>query len=177
VVLDLGLPGVGGLEVLQQIQAEGDTPVVVLTGRHEETDRVLGLELGADDYVAKPFSPRELAARVRSVLRRSSMRRPPSVLDFGDLVVDAAAREVLVDGKPRTLTPKEFALLEFLASSPRQVFNRAQLLRHVWNSAPEWQNEATVSEHIHRIRRKIEKDPQRPRWVTTVRNTGYRFEP
>ncbi len=181
VVLDLGLPDVGGLEVLRQIREIGSLPVIVLTGRGSEADRVVGLELGADDYVVKPFSPRELSARVKSVLRRSktgpTTTNLPGTLEFDGLVIDRAAREVRVNGNEVGLTAKEFDLLAFLAESPRQVFSRAQLLRLVWGSDPEWQNPSTVAEHVHRLRRKIEPDPATPRWIHTMRGAGYRFVP
>ncbi len=180
VVLDLGLPDIGGLEVLRQIRATGSLPVIVLTGRGSECDRVVGLELGADDYVVKPFSPRELSARVKSVLRRSTTAptlTPPGTLEFDGLVIDRAAREVWVNGTEVGLTAKEFDLMAFLAESPRQVFSRAQLLRLVWGSDPEWQNPSTVAEHVHRLRRKIEPDPAAPRWIHTMRGAGYRFVP
>lgn len=176
VVLDLGLPGMSGLEVLGRIRAESDVPLIILTARGSEPDRVLGLTLGADDYVAKPFSPRELAARVEAVLRRAKGKRSMK-MEFGDLVIDLASHEVHVGGEPVELTAKEFELLRFLAESPKQVFTKAQLLGRVWNSAPGWQTEATVSEHVHRLRRKIERDPRHPRRLVTVRGTGYRFDP
>lgn len=179
VVLDLCLPSVGGLEVLRAIGSTARTtpPVIALTGLGDETDRIVGLELGADDYVVKPFSPRELVARVRSVLRRTTTKPPSPVLDFGDLRVDDAAREVSVGGVQIALRRREFDLLRFLCSSPRQVFTREQLLANVWHSAPDWQDAATVSEHVHRLRSKIEEDPAHPRRVVTVRGVGYRFEP
>lgn len=177
VVLDLMLPGGDGLDVLRTLRTSSDLPVILLTAKGEEADRVLGLELGADDYVVKPFSPRELAARVRSVLRRSSTRPAGETLAFGDLVIDRSAREVRVDGVVVELTPMEFDLLAFLASSPRQVFSRSQLLDHVWGSSPEWQDPSTVTVHVGRVRQKLERDPQRPQWVTTVWGVGYRFEP
>ncbi|HHC08629.1 MAG TPA: response regulator transcription factor [Actinobacteria bacterium] len=181
VVLDVMLPYVDGFSILTALRRTSDVPVILLTARSEEPDRILGLELGADDYVVKPFSPREVAARVRTVLRRSSERPPPVEeerrMDFGDLVVDPRTREVLVAGEPVDLTPKEFDLLAFLASSPRQVFSRGQLLEHVWASSVEWQDPSTVTVHVRRIRQKIEPDPDEPRWVTTVWGVGYRFEP
>lgn len=179
VVLDLMLPGVPGLEILQKIRAAGDTPVILLTARAEEADRILGLELGADDYVVKPFSPRELSARVKSVLRRSSTVSEPVLdrIEFDNLVVDPASREVFMDGSEITLTAREFDLFCFLASSPRQVFSRAQLLDQVWDSSPEWQDPSTVTVHIRRIRNKIEADPDNPRHLITVRGVGYRFAP
>jgi DNA-binding response OmpR family regulator len=176
IVLDLGLPDMSGVEVLGRIRADSDVPVIVLTARSSEPDRVLGLTLGADDYVAKPFSPRELAARVEAVLRRTRGGRR-TTLEYGDLAIDLASHEVRVDGAVVGLTAREFELLRFLAESPRQVFTKAQLLNRVWNSAPGWQTEATVSEHVHRVRRKIEVDPKHPRRLVTVRGTGYRFDP
>ena len=177
VVLDVMLPAIDGFEVLGEIRKRYEVPVILLTARTEEADRVLGLELGADDYVVKPFSPRELAARVRSVLRRS--RQLPSIprLEFDRLLIDGATREVLVDGTAVEMTPKEFDLLAFLANAPRQVFSRAQLLEHVWDSSPDYQDPSTVTVHIRRIRQKIEADPDEPRWVKTVWGVGYRFEP
>jgi DNA-binding response OmpR family regulator len=176
VVLDLNLGRVRGLDVLRRLAARPSPPVIVLSGLADESDRVAGLELGADDYVAKPFSPRELVARVRSVLRRHAGPQPSS-FDFGTLRLDLARREVEIDGVSVALRRREFDLLAFLASSPRRVFSRAQLLVNVWNVEPDWQSEATVSEHVHRLRAKIEQDPGRPRWITTVRGVGYRFEP
>lgn len=177
VVLDVMLPAIDGLEVLTEIRKRYDVPVILLTARTEEVDRVLGLELGADDYVVKPFSPRELAARVRSVLRRA---RPPANvprLDFDGLTINGTTREVLVAEKPVDLTPKEFDLLAYLAASPRQVFSRTQLLEQVWDSSPEYQDPSTVTVHVRRIRQKIEPDPDDPRWVRTVWGVGYKFEP
>lgn len=184
VVLDVMLPGVDGLAILRRVRTGGQTPVILLTARAEEVDRVVGLELGADDYVVKPFSPRELAARVRTVLRRaqwpSAAAATPlagTVQRFDGLVVDRRSREVSVRGSTVTLTPKEFDLLAFLASSPRQVFSRRQLLDQVWGSAPEYQDPATVTVHVGRLRQKIERDADAPRWVVTVWGVGYRFEP
>lgn len=179
VVLDMMLPGVNGLDVLRRVRAVSSIPVIMLTARAEESDRVSGLELGADDYVVKPFSPRELAARVNGVLRRTSGRvdDAPVSLDFEGLQIEPLSREVTLDGKNVEMTPKEFDVLQFLASSPRQVFSRAQLLESVWQSSPEWQDPATVTVHVRRIRNKIEADPEHPRWITTVWGVGYRFEP
>ena len=179
VVLDMMLPGVNGLDILRHIRQLGDTPVIMLTARAEESDRVAGLELGADDYVVKPFSPRELAARVNGVLRRSAPKPAPSnaVIEFDGLVIDSRSREVRRDGELVELTPKEFDVLAHLAGSPRQVFSRADLLRDVWQSSPDWQDSATVTVHVRRIRNKIESDPENPRWITTVWGVGYRFEP
>jgi DNA-binding response OmpR family regulator len=181
IVLDLMLPGVGGFEVLRHVRSTSDIPVIMLTARSEEGDRVAGLELGADDYVVKPFSPRELAARVNGVLRRALPRNggaaPAQRMDFGALVIDPLSREVWLDGVLVEMTPKEFDLLAFLAASPRQVFSRAQLLEQVWQSSPDWQDSATVTVHVRRIRNKIELDPEHPRWISTVWGVGYRFEP
>jgi len=180
VVLDIMLPGSDGLAVLREIRAHGDVPVILLTARTEEIDRVVGLELGADDYVVKPFSPRELAARVRNMLRRSTSPPAPSAnatLSFGELRIDPAAREVHVEDRAVPLTPKEFDLLVLLANAPRQVFSRRQLLAQVWDSAPEYQDPATVTVHIGRLRQKLEPDPEHPRWIVTAWGVGYRFEP
>jgi DNA-binding response OmpR family regulator len=151
--------------------------VILLTARTEESDRVVGLELGADDYVVKPFSPRELVARVRSVLRRSVPSAAPQRLVFGELIIDTATREVSVNGHVVDTTAREFDLLAFLASSPRQVFSRGQLLQHVWKSSSEYQDPSTVTVHVRRLRTKIESDSEHPRHITTVWGVGYRFEP
>jgi DNA-binding response OmpR family regulator len=180
VVLDIMLPGSDGLTVLRRLRAAGDVPVILLTARTDEADRVLGLELGADDYVTKPFSPRELAARVRTVLRRAGAPRVTAggaILDYGGLHIDPGSREVVVDGRSVVLTPKEFDLLYTLAASPRQVFSRRQLLAQVWDSAPEYQDPATVTVHVGRLRQKLERDPENPRWITTSWGVGYRFNP
>lgn len=182
VVLDIMLPGVDGLAILRSLRIAGDVPVILLSARVEEVDRVLGLELGADDYLVKPFSPRELAARVRTVLRRAkaSATGPHAdgeVLQFEGLHIDAGTREVRVDGAAVALRPKEFDLLVALAEAPRRVFTRRQLLERVWDSAPEYQDPATVTVHVGRLRQKLERDPEAPRWITTARGIGYRFEP
>jgi DNA-binding response OmpR family regulator len=176
VILDVNLPARGGFEVLSAIRAESRVPVILLTGRVDEIDRVLGLELGADDYVMKPFSPRELAARVRAVLRRSATD-PDLPLVFGDLAIDPGARQVKLRGEVVDLTAREFDLLLFLARSPRRVFSHGELLEQVWHSTSDWQDPATVTEHIRRVRAKIEVDRERPRWIRTVRAAGYAFEP
>jgi DNA-binding response OmpR family regulator len=176
VILDVNLPARGGFEVLSAIRAESRVPVILLTGRVDEIDRVLGLELGADDYVMKPFSPRELAARVRAVLRRSATD-PDLPLVFGDLAIDPGARQVKLRGEVVDLTAREFDLLLFLARSPRRVFSHSELLEQVWHSTSDWQDPATVTEHIRRVRAKIEVDRERPRWIRTVRAAGYAFEP
>ena len=179
VVLDMMLPGVNGLDILRRIRANGDMPVIMLTARSEESDRVAGLELGADDYVVKPFSPRELAARVNGVLRRAAPKGPATSdrLEFDGLVIDHRSREVVLGDRLIELTPKEFDVLAHLAAAPRQVFSRADLLRDVWQSSPDWQDPATVTVHVRRIRNKIEVDPENPRRITTVWGVGYRFEP
>ncbi len=179
VVLDMMLPGVNGLDILRRIRSMGDMPVIMLTARAEESDRVAGLELGADDYVVKPFSPRELAARVNGVLRRAAPRAVAvtETLEFDGLAIDNRSREVRLGGELIDMTPKEFDVLAHLAASPRQVFSRADLLRDVWNSSPDWQDPATVTVHVRRIRNKIESDAENPRWITTVWGVGYRFEP
>jgi len=176
VVLDVNLPARGGFEVLSAIRAKSDIPVILLTGRVDEIDRVLGLELGADDYVVKPFSPRELAARVRAVLRRSAVH-DRHALTFGELTIDPVAREVMLHGELVDLTAREFELLLFLAQSPRRVFSHGELLEQVWHSTSDWQDPATVTEHIRRVRAKIEVDREHPRWIRTVRAAGYAFEP
>ena len=176
VLLDVMMPHTDGIDLLADIRTKSSIPVIMLTGRGDEADRILGLRTGADDYVVKPFSPGELTARIESVLRRAA---PPASteLQFGDLRIDLTTRDVTVGGTAVALTAKEFDLLVFLATSPRQVFDREQILTHVWSSSAEWQDPATVTEHVRRIRRKIERDVDRPRWVCTVRGVGYRFEP
>jgi len=178
IVLDIMLPGGSGLDYLRAAGPDR-VPVILLTARVEESDRILGLELGADDYVSKPFSPRELVARVRTVLRRAQPVPAASaaVLRFDGLRIDLPAREVFVDDHAVALTAKEFDLLAFLAQAPRQVFSRAQLLQHVWDSSPDFQDPATVTVHVRRLRNKIEADPEHARWITTVWGVGYRFEP
>jgi DNA-binding response OmpR family regulator len=180
IVLDVMLPEIDGYSILAELRKRADIPVILLTARTEETDRLLGLELGADDYVVKPFSPRELAARVRTVLRRSGRSESSAStvsLEFDGLEIDGRSREVLVDGEPVELTAKEFDLLAFLAVAPKQVFSRSQLLEQVWDSSTDWQDASTVTVHIRRIRRKIERNPNEPRWIATVWGVGYRFEP
>jgi DNA-binding response OmpR family regulator len=177
VLLDLMLPRVDGLEVFRRMRAVASTPVIMLTARGEETDRVVGLELGADDYITKPFSPREVMARVRAVLRRSGHDVDrDGVLEFGDLRIDRGRREVRVDGRDVRLTRKEYDLLDHLASSPGITFSRSALLESVWDFA--WDGDtATVTVHVRRLREKIEADPSSPRHLITVWGVGYRFEP
>ncbi|MEX0865545.1 MAG: response regulator transcription factor [Acidimicrobiia bacterium] len=175
VVLDVMLPSLSGFEVLAQIRRTSDLPVILLTARAEEADRVAGLELGADDYVVKPFSPRELVARVRSVLRRATPKPASGPIEFDGVEVDVGRRVATVNAIPVELTAKEFDVLAFLVGHARQVFSRSDLLEQVWGSSAEWQDPATVTVHIRRIRMKIEEDPQNPRWLQTVWGVGYRF--
>ena len=177
VVLDLMLPGTDGLELCRWIRARSELPVIMLTARGEEADRIVGLELGADDYVTKPFSPRELAARVRTVLRRSSAEVPKAErLTFDHLAIDARTREVSKNGAELRLTAKEFDLLWFLARHPRQVFSRDHLMDRVWGYEAAVDT-GTVTVHVRRLREKIEDDPSQPRFLQTVWGVGYRFNP
>jgi DNA-binding response OmpR family regulator len=177
VVLDLMLPKLGGLEVCRRMRAERRVPLIMLTARGEEEERIVGLSLGADDYVVKPFSPRELAARVSAVLRRveeSSGDANQKVLSFDGLRIDPNTREVLVSGEPATLTAREFDLLHYLAASPGKVYTRDQLMELVWGytfSA----DTSTVTVHVRRLREKVEPDPARPRYLQTVWGVGYKF--
>lgn len=175
VVLDLGLPDGNGLDLLRELVG-GGTPVVVLTARGDEVDRVVGLELGADEYIVKPFFPKELAARVRRAAARRTTARPGRI-ERGGLVIDRDSREVLLQGTPVAVTDREFDLLVHLAASPRRVFSRDDLLRDVWRSSAEWQSAKTVTEHVRRLRHKLEEDPSRPRLIVTVGTAGYRFDP
>lgn len=179
VVLDLGLPDSDGLELLADLRRNDDLPVVVCSGRDSELDRVGGLDVGADDYVTKPFSPRELALRVRSVLRRvgSSSSVGLNVLNFGDVTIDVDAHEVTKGGKPLSLTAREFDLLVFLARNQRIAFTRAQLLKNVWRDSAKSRTEATVTEHVRRLRRKLGDDKDNPRHLCAVRGVGYRLVP
>ena len=175
VVLDVMLPGVDGLSLCRWIRERSDRPVILLTARGEEADRIVGLELGADDYVTKPFSPRELAARVRTVLRRAAPSPPASTrIVFADVELDAATREVTKAGMALRLTAKEFDLLWFLASHPRHVFSRGQLMDRVWGYEVPLDT-GTVTVHIRRLREKIEDDPARPAILETVWGVGYRL--
>jgi DNA-binding response OmpR family regulator len=177
VVLDLMLPGTDGLELCRWIRARSELPVIMLTARGDEADRIVGLELGADDYVTKPFSPRELAARVRTVLRRSATDIPRAErLSFDGLNIDARTREVTRNSEPLKLTAKEFDLLWFMANHARQVFSRDQLMDRVWGYEAALDT-GTVTVHIRRLREKIEDEPSRPRFLQTVWGVGYRFNP
>ncbi|MFC2030923.1 response regulator transcription factor [Chloroflexota bacterium] len=179
VVLDLMLPGVDGLEITRWLRERGDTPIIMLTARSAEPERIAGLEMGADDYVVKPFSPQELVSRVRAVLRRtqgSATGSGESPLVHGGLRIDPQTRIVEVDGVEKTLTAKEFDLLWTMARHPRQVFSRDQLLDLVWGLT-EYIDPSTVTVHVRRLREKIEVDPGQPQHIQTVWGVGYRFEP
>ncbi len=180
VVLDLMLPVIDGLEITRRIRAEGDTPIIMLTARGSEADRIAGLELGADDYVVKPFSPQELVSRVRAVLRRTHSSVPAgedqAPVVFDSLRIDPLTRFVQVSGEERSLTAKEFDLLWTLARHPRQVFKREQLLELVWGFSDNI-DPSTVTVHMRRLREKIEEDAAHPRRIVTVWGVGYRFEP
>jgi len=181
VIVDVGLPGIDGFTVVRAIRERHDIPIIMVTGADEEADRVLGLEIGADDYVVKPFLPRELVARVHAVLRRRAPQPSTDivtdhVIAVGDLEIDGHAMVARRDGETLPLTNREFDLLHFLARSPRQAFTREQLLRQVWHTEPGWQDPSTVTEHIHRLRRHVEVDPTTPKHLVTVRGVGYRFD-
>ena len=177
VVLDVMLPGTDGLELCRWIRSRSELPVIMLTARGEEADRIVGLELGADDYVTKPFSPRELAARVRTVLRRTRASGQHSQrLAFGEIELDAETREVRRGGVEVRLTAKEFDLLWFLASHPRRVFGRDQLMSRVWGYEAALDT-GTVTVHVRRLREKIEADPSDPQHLQTVWGVGYRIVP
>ncbi len=177
VVLDVMIPGMDGLELCRWIRNRSDLPVILLTARGEEADRIVGLELGADDYVTKPFSPRELAARVQTVLRRAA---PPGAararMSFGDIQIDTQTREVHKAGKELRLTAKEFELLAFLAGNPRRVFGRDQLMSRVWGYEAALDT-GTVTVHVRRLREKIETAPSEPLHLQTVWGVGYRLVP
>lgn len=191
IVLDLMLPKVDGLEITRHVRERGDVPIIMLTARGSETDRIAGLEMGADDYVVKPFSPQELVSRVRAVLRRSkspvgggatgvttngqvvSQEKP---LIFDGLSIDPNARSVTVHGEAKALTAKEFDLLLLLARHPQRVFTRDELLSLVWGFT-DYIDPNTITVHVRRLREKIEEDPSNPRYITTAWGVGYRFEP
>jgi two-component system alkaline phosphatase synthesis response regulator PhoP len=175
VVLDLGLPGLDGLDVTRELRRDSSIPIVMLTARDDEVDKLIGLELGADDYLTKPFSPRELVARVRAVLRRAD--RPPDAAETiraGDVVLDLPRMRAEVGGTAVELTPTEFQVLATLAARPGRIFTRAQLLDALHGVAFETYERA-IDSHIKNLRRKIEPDPRRPRYVLTVYGIGYRF--
>lgn len=175
VLLDLNLPGMDGLDVARELRRTSDVPIVMVTARVEETDRLIGLELGADDYISKPFSPREVVARVRAVLRRSTVQpEAEPLLRAQDITLDTGKHKVLVAGRNVSLTPTEFALLETLAREPGRVFNRMQLLERIQGEAFEGY-ERTIDAHIKNLRAKIEPDPKAPRYIETVFGVGYRF--
>jgi DNA-binding response OmpR family regulator len=174
VVLDLGLPGLDGLDVARTIRRNGELPIIMLTARDDETDRVIGLELGADDYVTKPFSPRELVARVRAVLRRHAPGAQAEVVEAGDLSLDVPRMRVTRSGEPIDLTATEFALLATMARQPGRVFTRSQLLDAIHGVAFE-SYERAIDAHIKNIRRKLEPDPRAPTHLLTVYGVGYRL--
>jgi DNA-binding response OmpR family regulator len=180
VVLDLMLPGMDGLEVCRRLRALAPVPIIILTARGQESDRIVGLELGADDYVAKPFSTKELVARVRAVLRRArgplatALPDGPRVHHDGDLVVDVAARQARLGDEIVALTAREFELLAFLVRHPRQAFRREEILEHVWGYR--YGDTSTVTVHVRRLREKIEPDPANPVRIATVWGVGYRWE-
>lgn len=179
-ILDVMLPGVDGYEITRQVRATSSIPIILLTARKDEIDRILGLELGADDYVVKPFSTRELVSRVKAVLRRTQQAPAPpggdKPITSGNIQIDPRTRQVTVDGNEIPLTVKEFDLLWMFTSNPNQVFNRDQLLDQVWGVS-EFIDASTVTVHVRRLREKIELDPSNPRHIITVWGVGYRFEP
>jgi DNA-binding response OmpR family regulator len=176
VVLDVMLPGVDGLEVIRRIRSGGDLPVIMLTALGSEEDRVVGLELGADDYLTKPFSPRELVLRIGSVLRRAGESTSPDteVLKDGGLLIDGPRRQVTLDGVPLSLTMREFDLLRFFVGHPGVAFTRVELLEKVWGWS--FGDQSTVTVHVRRLREKVEKDPTSPARLQTVWGVGYRWE-
>ncbi|MGH2560583.1 MAG: response regulator [Thermomicrobiales bacterium] len=178
VLLDLMLPGVDGLEVCRRIRTQSNVPVIMVTAKGDETDTIIGLGVGADDYVSKPFSPRELVARVKAVLRRAATQpvADGDPLHFGPMTIRPDRRQVELNGTNIELTAREFDLLEFLAAHPSQVFSRDELLDKVWDWAYA-SDGGTVTVHIRRLRQKIEPDPERPRFIKTVWGVGYKFEP
>jgi DNA-binding response OmpR family regulator len=180
VILDLMLPEIDGLSLTRWLRDRSDVPIIMLTARREEIDRIAGLELGADDYIVKPFSPQELVSRVRAVLRRAGREQAEAQtgrpLLFDGLTLDARSRVLTVNESPVELTAKEFDMLHLLARHPRQVFTREQLLERVWGSAA-YIDPGTVTVHVRRLREKIESDPSSPRRLLTVWGVGYKFEP
>jgi two-component system, OmpR family, response regulator RegX3 len=176
VVLDVMLPGMSGIDVCRTLRAESDVPILMLTARDAEVDRVLGLELGADDYVTKPFSTAELVSRIRAILRRRQLDRSTTTnsLTVGAIVVDLDRHEVTVDGEAVPLTPSEFRLLRLLAEEPGRVFSRVQIMEHLWRT-PYVGDARACDTHISNLRRKIERDPSHPARIVTVREAGYRL--
>jgi DNA-binding response OmpR family regulator len=178
VILDLMLPEIDGLDVCRQLRQDSPVPIIMLTAKGEETDRIIGLELGADDYIVKPFSPREVVARVKSVLRRttdSKTQERNGLLRYGDLVIDPKSREVTINERNINLTGREFDLLFFLASHPNQVFTREELMNQVWDYSYSAEY-GTITVHIRRLRAKIEADPLKPKLIKTLWGVGYKFE-
>lgn len=175
VILDLMLPGIDGLDVCQRIRSRSEVPIIILTALGSESDRVVGLEQGADDYVVKPFSPREVTLRAERLLRRAAPVRTSRVLSDGELIVDLSARRVSRAGRELAMTSREFDLLAFLLAHPDEAFRRAELLRRVWDW--EFGDDSTVTVHVRRLREKVEADPSRPRRLQTVWGVGYRYHP
>jgi len=175
VILDVMLPGKSGLDVARDLRAESNVPIVMLSARGDEVDRILGLEFGADDYVTKPFSPRELVSRVKAILRRvEGVPAEKACIEIGDLTVDTLARQVKMAGQPLHLTTSEFGILLLLARHPGTAFSRQDILSALWDESPAG-DERAVDVHIHNIREKIEEDPKSPTYVLTVRGFGYRL--
>ncbi len=174
VILDIMMPGIDGWEVLREIRKEHTTPVIMLTAKDAEMDKVCGLELGADDYVTKPFSPRELVSRVRAVLRRAE-EPMPQIISYPGLSINNESREITINGLAMTLPPKEFDLLWLLASNPNKAFTRERLLEQVWGYA-HFADMRTVDVHVRRLRQKVEKDPDNPKYLRTVWGVGYKLE-
>jgi len=181
VILDLMLPGLSGMELCKLLKQRSETaklPILMLTAKAGEADRIVGLEMGADDYLAKPFSPREMVARVRAILRRSESKPATEIdpaYDKGSLKIDFSTYEVFVRGKPVKLTLKEFELLRFLVQNPSRVLNRDQLLDRVWGGET-FVTPRTVDVHIRRLRKAVETDDRKPKWILTVRGVGYKFD-
>jgi len=178
IILDLMLPGIDGLSLTQHIRQDRQIPILMLTAKGEASDRIRGLDLGADDYVAKPFSPQEVVSRVRAILRRTNKETQAGIgktIILGDLTIDPVSRMVSLEGDTVTLTAKEFDLIYFFARNPRQVFSRAQLLEHVWGDEL-YTDPSTVTVHIRRLREKIENDPSKPKYLLTVWGIGYKLE-
>jgi DNA-binding response OmpR family regulator len=162
---------------LAALRRHHSVPVLIISGNDDVNARIVGLRIGADDFVVKPVAPGEISARVGALLRRSAPFKAGGTLDFDNIVIDLDARLVFVRGMRVDLAPKEFELLQFLATTPGRAYSREILLERVWQSSPEWQQQATVTEHVRKLRTKIEDNPSAPRWISTVRNMGYRFDP